>query len=163
MKWLTFCLTVAILLPAELSAYVSRVSATCSELKYIEGALITCQLETRRYPSQAEGLDVLTNDYLTEIRPDAWGRPFVYVVPGRHQPRSFDLYSLGADGKSATGGNDPDDINLWDQEKWSAYYLQKSREERRRQFRKRVTVAGAVVFVVLGCIITRRYTRKSSV
>jgi len=38
----------------------------------------------------------------------------VYVIPGKNNKLDFDLYSLGQDGQSATGGNDPDDVNNWD-------------------------------------------------
>jgi general secretion pathway protein G len=30
---------------------------------------------------------------------DPWGRPYVYECPGRHNPASFDIYSLGPNGK----------------------------------------------------------------
>jgi hypothetical protein len=30
---------------------------------------------------------------------DPWGRPYVYLVPGRENPTLFDLYSLGPTGK----------------------------------------------------------------
>jgi general secretion pathway protein G len=32
-------------------------------------------------------------------RKDPWGRPYVYECPGKHNPESFDLYSLGPNGK----------------------------------------------------------------
>ena len=45
---------------------------------------------------------------------DAWGREFLYVTPGPGDPpRSYDLWSLGADG--AEGGEGPDaDLLYWD-------------------------------------------------
>jgi general secretion pathway protein G len=39
---------------------------------------------------------------------DQWKHEYVYVYPGRNNPDSFDLYSLGPDGRE---GND--DINNW--------------------------------------------------
>lgn len=30
---------------------------------------------------------------------DPWGRPYVYECPGKHNPDSFDVYSLGPNGK----------------------------------------------------------------
>jgi hypothetical protein len=30
---------------------------------------------------------------------DPWGRPYVYLVPGRENPKLFDLYSMGPTGK----------------------------------------------------------------
>ena len=42
---------------------------------------------------------------------DAWGNAFVYVNPGVHNEYSYDIYSLGPDGKG--DGNERDDINNW--------------------------------------------------
>ena len=50
----------------------------------------------------------------SEVINDAWGREFLYVVPGPGDPpRPYDLWSLGADG--AEGGEGPDaDLLYWD-------------------------------------------------
>ncbi len=67
--------------------------------------------------------------------PDAWQQPFHAVrdhklLDGRII--LIGIYSLGEDGKSATGGQDADDINSWDRdsgdyyrrrEKWNALLL----------------------------------------
>ena len=39
--------------------------------------------------------------YLDARRPlnDPWGRPYVYECPGKQNPDSFDIYSLGPNGK----------------------------------------------------------------
>ena len=42
---------------------------------------------------------------------DAWGNPFVYVNPGIHNEYSYDLYSLGPDGKG--DGSERDDVRNW--------------------------------------------------
>jgi general secretion pathway protein G len=42
---------------------------------------------------------------------DAWGNPFIYVNPGLHNEYSYDLYSLGPDGKG--DGTEKDDITNW--------------------------------------------------
>jgi general secretion pathway protein G len=44
-------------------------------------------------------------------RKDPWGRPYVYGCPGKHNPDSFDVYSLGPNGK---GGDEA--IGNWAQE-----------------------------------------------
>ncbi|KHE91861.1 MAG: secretory pathway protein [Candidatus Scalindua brodae] len=44
---------------------------------------------------------------------DYWGNPFVYTTPGTQNTGTYDLYSLGVDGTSASNGNDADDINNW--------------------------------------------------
>jgi len=46
-------------------------------------------------------------------RIDAFGNPYIYRSPGKHNPETYDLYSTGANGKSWTKGNDRDDISSW--------------------------------------------------
>jgi len=81
-----------------------------------------------RYPTTDEGLEALMKCppglpeekwphsflYADWILKDPWGHPYVYRCPGLHLPLSFDLYSCGRDGISATDGSDEDDINNWD-------------------------------------------------
>jgi general secretion pathway protein G len=51
--------------------------------------------------------------YLTRVVPlDPWGRPYVFVSPGLRNPKSYDLYTLGRDGRP--GGTDEDsDVTSW--------------------------------------------------
>ena len=48
---------------------------------------------------------------------DYWGNPFVYVSSNGATPSNntdtYDLYSNGVDGTSASNGGDADDINNW--------------------------------------------------
>ena len=44
---------------------------------------------------------------------DFWGNPFVYATPGTQNTGTYDLYSTGVDGASASSGDDADDINNW--------------------------------------------------
>ena len=50
---------------------------------------------------------------LSEIKPsikkDAWDREYKYKNPGTHNPRSYDLWSMGPDGLSGNA----DDIGNW--------------------------------------------------
>jgi general secretion pathway protein G len=76
-----------------------------------------------RYPTQAEGLKVLiqapADGSLTNWRgpyfdsakvpKDPWGREYIYRVPSVHGTNSYDLYSMGPNGRS----NDADDIGNW--------------------------------------------------
>jgi general secretion pathway protein G len=79
-----------------------------------------------RYPTTAEGLAALIkrpqdippekwHKYLDveHIPTDPWGHAYVYRYPGVHNTNAFDIYSCGPDGKSQSGGDDPDDINNW--------------------------------------------------
>ena len=49
----------------------------------------------------------------SKIPLDAWNREFVYEIPPKHPGVSFDLYSLGADGKAGGTGEDAD-IGNWE-------------------------------------------------
>ncbi len=44
---------------------------------------------------------------------DYWGNPLVYDATPSTNTGTFDLYSTGADGVSASNGDDADDINNW--------------------------------------------------
>jgi general secretion pathway protein G len=46
----------------------------------------------------------------TKIPQDPWGNDYVYVFPGKHNPKSFDVYSKGADRIAET----EDDMGNWD-------------------------------------------------
>jgi hypothetical protein len=54
---------------------------------------------------------------------DPWGRDIVCLLPGKHNVAGVDAYCLGKDGRSSSGGDDPDDINNWNPARpWSRYY-----------------------------------------
>jgi general secretion pathway protein G len=104
----------------------SKVKATKIQIEALANALDTFHLDTGRYPTVQEGLQVLVQNstqppiqnwrgpYLKKLKvpTDEWGRPFLYEFPGK-RGLAFDLYSLGADGKP--GGTDDDaDIGSWD-------------------------------------------------
>jgi type II secretion system protein G len=110
----------------------TRYQRTVNDLKGgLQMALEMFRVDCGRYPTTSEGLDILviapTNGSLANYRGpyleggppcDSWGRPYVYRFPAVHSTNAFDLYSLGPDGLSKSGGNDPDDIGNWDKT-WS--------------------------------------------
>jgi general secretion pathway protein G len=88
-----------------------------AQIEAIEKALDQYRLDTRRYPTLEQGLDVLTSrpanepnwsgPYLKKAVPaDPWGRAYVYRIPG--EKKEFDIYSLGRDGKAGGSGEDAD-------------------------------------------------------
>jgi len=124
-------------------AYRAPENATAAEIRQLDGCLSTYGLEFQRYPSQSEGLSALVtgptniqntnfSGYIREIPKDSWGRAYVYRFPALHNTNGPDLYSLGEDGVSKSGGNDPDDINNWnwDQRPWSRYYARRYTQQR---------------------------------
>ena len=45
-----------------------------------------------------------------KIEPDPWGMEYHYEYPGKHNPKSFDIYSSGPDRQPGTD----DDVGNWD-------------------------------------------------
>ena len=45
------------------------------------------------------------------IPDDPWRHPYIYVCPGKHNPSSYDIMSMGPDGREGTD----DDITNWQQ------------------------------------------------
>jgi hypothetical protein len=56
---------------------------------------------------------------------DPWGRPYRVVALAGESDERLGFYSVGRDGVSASGGNDPDDINSWT-EATTRYYERES-------------------------------------
>lgn len=104
----------------------AKVSAAKSQIEVFALALESYRVDNDVYPTTEQGLAALrtlpaTGDlprnwrgpYLRRTVPlDPWGRPYVYISPGRANPESFDVYTLGRDGQP--GGQDEDaDITSW--------------------------------------------------
>lgn len=99
--------------PDQAKATVAR-----TDVNAIASALEMYRLDNGFYPSAEQGLDALVTEpsgspeprrwnsdgYLPKLPIDPWGRPYQYDVPGTHNPRSFDVYSLGADGRVGGDG-----------------------------------------------------------
>lgn len=99
----------------------AKVQTAETQVKMLKGALETMRLDTGRYPSQEEGLKLLTQQptdsklaqrwrgpYLEDGLPeDPWGNAYQYS-PQQAGIHAFALYSLGADGKSGGDGYDAD-------------------------------------------------------
>ena len=82
-----------------------------SDISTLAGAIDQFHIDKGRYPENSEGLKVLSPQFIKTIQPDPWGHAYVYVQPGRGG--TFDVISLGADGRE--GGNGADaDITNWD-------------------------------------------------
>lgn len=102
----------------------ARVAAARADIDAnITAALDLYELDNGYYPTGEQGLRALiekpnsspvppnwNGSYLKKKRipVDPWGRDYVYVAPGVHNPEEFDLYSLGPDGVESA-----DDITNW--------------------------------------------------
>jgi general secretion pathway protein G len=98
------------------------------ELLKIGEALELYKLQNGRYPTTEQGLAALVRKPTSEPVPssyppggylnekqlvDPWGSTFRYESPGRNNTFSFDLSSLGPDGREDGEGEDADLVN-WD-------------------------------------------------
>ncbi len=96
-------------------------SAAKAQIELLGQALDQFRLDTGRYPTTSEGLNVLVSDpgipgwdgpYLKKAVPnDPWGRAYSYESPGSHG--DYDLISFGADGASG-GESENKDIVSWE-------------------------------------------------
>ena len=99
----------------------AKVQTAETQVKMLRGALQTMRLDISRWPTEAEGLSLLTTrpgdaeaargwagPYLDEAVPqDPWGHPYQYS-PQAGNDNPFTLYSFGADGKTGGEGQDAD-------------------------------------------------------
>jgi general secretion pathway protein G len=104
----------------------ANLNAARSQIEILGTALDSYRLDNHAYPTTEQGLAALRTEPVTGERPprwrgpylraavpdDPWGRPYVYVSPGRVNPDSYDLYSLGRDGREGGEGEDAD-ITSW--------------------------------------------------
>jgi general secretion pathway protein G len=121
--WLTLILALAGMLSAgKFNRYLKdsgglEAAQTEVRIKFLSMQLEVMKRLTGSYPTQEEGLEKLSPDSLLKEKPDHvkkllqdfWNRRIQYRYPGIHNPDSFDLYSLGADGIEGT----EDDITNW--------------------------------------------------
>jgi general secretion pathway protein G len=82
----------------------------------IKTALDHYKLDTSFYPKslddliqQPSGATNWHGPYIQQLLLDPWGDKYIYEFPGKHNPDSYDLMSLGPDGKRGTD----DDIGNW--------------------------------------------------
>lgn len=98
----------------------AKVQTSGTQIKMLRGALQTMRLDISRWPTEQEGLALLTTrpagntvngwagPYLDEAVPnDPWGNPYQYA-PQASGDNPFVLYSFGADGKAGGEGQDAD-------------------------------------------------------
>lgn len=101
----------------------ARQTAAQTQIATFGTALDAFEIDNGYYPKGKEGLEDLIvqprdaqnwrGPYLkgNEVPLDPWGQAYVYECPGKMNPNSYDLMSLGPDGRE--GGDD--DITNWTQ------------------------------------------------
>lgn len=99
----------------------AKVQTADTQVRMLRGALETMRLDIGRFPTEEEGLRLLTESptdpglgsrwqgpYLDEKVPDdPWGNPYQYS-PRASGSHGFTLYSFGADGQAGGTGHDAD-------------------------------------------------------
>lgn len=108
----------------------ARVAAAQSQIEIFALALAQYGIDNGALPSSEQGLPALRTPptvpgpngdhtanwkgpYLSRTIPlDPWGRPYEYRSPGVANPASYDLYTLGRDGRPGGEGEDAD-VTSW--------------------------------------------------
>src|SRR5205809_2160369 len=100
----------------------ARMTAAQSQIATFGTALDAFEVDNGYYPKGKNGLADLVQQprdaqnwrgpYLkSDIPIDPWGHPYIYECPGKHNPSSYDIMSMGPDGRA---GNE-DDVCNWQQ------------------------------------------------
>lgn len=93
-----------------------------ADIQALHASLIRYRTAGGAYPTTEQGLEALVSQPTGGPRPrswrqllrpealvDPWGNPYQYRRPGRHNPDTYDIFSMGPDGTEGTA----DDIGNW--------------------------------------------------
>ena len=103
-------------------ADAARIQKVTADFSTIATALSLYKLDNATLPTTNQGLAALaskpeldpvpsrykTGGYINDLPLDPWGRAYLYLYPAREGEREYDLYTLGADGKTGGEGQDAD-------------------------------------------------------
>ncbi len=95
-----------------------QIGTATMQIQMLEQELENYKIQVGQYPSELRGLvenidshEKWDGPYMKKIPLDPWGHEYSYVVPGEHNPKSFDLACLGADGQTGGTGENADICN----------------------------------------------------
>ena len=101
----------------------AREAAAKTQVANFSTALDAFEVDNGYYPKGKSGLNDLVvaprdaqnwkGPYLKDIPNDPWQTPYVYQAPGKHNVTSYDLASMGPDGRE----NTEDDVTNWQAKK----------------------------------------------
>ena len=77
-----------------------------ADIAHYVGGIDAFYLDKGRFPTNQEGLKILAPQFIKVVQNDPWGKPYVYVSPGKSGP--YDVMSYGADGREGGSGADGD-------------------------------------------------------
>jgi general secretion pathway protein G len=100
----------------------ARETAAQTQISTFKTALDTYEVDMGSYPKGKDGLKELVTQprnaknwrgpYLQgDIPKDPWGNDYIYESPGKHNPSTYDIMSMGKDAR--VGGDD--DVTNWTQ------------------------------------------------
>ena len=94
----------------------ARQTAAHADISAIKTSLDAFEVDNGFYPRGLQDLVIAPSNaknwhgpYLEKLPQDPWGNAYGYYFPGKHNTSSFDLLSVGPDGKEGTD----DDIGNW--------------------------------------------------
>ena len=94
----------------------ARATAAHADLSSIKTALDAFEVDNGFYPKSIQDLVTAPGNaknwhgpYLDKVPQDPWGNNYLYYFPGKHNSGSYDLLSVGPDGKEGTD----DDVGNW--------------------------------------------------
>jgi general secretion pathway protein G len=110
----------ALVLPSMMNrGQQARITAAQTDIKSgIKTALDAFEVDNGFYPKSLQDLIHQPNNAKNwhgpyfdppQLPVDPWGNPYIYYYPGKHNTGSYDLLSVGPDGKEGTD----DDIVSW--------------------------------------------------
>lgn len=117
--WLVLTLCAATLVAMAVPHLVSRSCQACiakneADIATLRGLIDQFQVDTGRYPTEAEGLGALLHGpphtpswkgpYLEQLPHDTWGRPYLYQTDSH----TFTVLSYGRDGEPGGDGDNAD-------------------------------------------------------
>lgn len=95
----------------------ARLTATQTQIASFKTALDAFEVDNGFYPKGRNGLMDLIQPprdatawhgpYLDSIPRDPWGQDYLYECPGKHNPSSYDISSVGPPGEQLIIGNWP--------------------------------------------------------
>jgi general secretion pathway protein G len=101
----------------------ARQAAALTQISSFSTALDAFEVDNGYYPKGRNGLMELVQQsrdaqnwhgpYIKDVPKDPWGNDYIYECPGRHNPSSYDLSSMGPDLRAGTD----DDITNWQPQK----------------------------------------------
>jgi len=103
--WVAFLASLAavIVIPSFSGIVDLQINKAFSDLAAFRAALSNFEMRHHRYPTEAEGLEVLKPDFLKRVSRDPWGNSYVY----RSKTSATCLvYSIGVDGIDQGGEGD---------------------------------------------------------